>query len=225
MIAIILGAMSSSLFATNLVIRNLLGTHLNIGMDDHRDDDKEKSSSPQTFSDILFLQQELKKQNTYDLLGTLDFATTEPARLVILQNYLTASQQLLQESQPFLEQEKVLIEQYSKKIQDCEQPIKQENASFTTAVQRYDFASAQRLSQHIAELRGCIAENTVYYKEHVLYRDTTLPLQTTLQKKIDYLTTNKERIARYYEMLKPQLLQDLYAISRTLEVNYAGEEK
>ena len=96
------------------------------------------------------------------------------------------------------------------------------NADFTAAVQSYDFRSARSLAQQIASQRACIAENTVYYTEHLLYRDTTLSLQTTLQKRVEYLTLHKENIIAYYDVLKPQLLKELYDISQTLEVNFNG---
>jgi hypothetical protein len=38
-----------------------------------------------------------------------------------------------------------------------------------------------------------------------------------LQKKVEYLTENREKIAKYYEILKPDLLKELYDISKVVE--------
>ncbi|MDR0607966.1 MAG: hypothetical protein LBG52_06605 [Candidatus Peribacteria bacterium] len=45
-------------------------------------------------------------------------------------------------------------------------------------------------------------------------------LQAVLQKRVEYVETNQDKIVRYYEILKPQLLKELYAISQTLEENF-----
>ena len=216
------------LFAENLVIWRLLGTHLHLGMmkGDPTSSTSSSSSSSSSFQSsfphILALQQELKKQTTSNLIEQLDYANSESARAVILENYLSSSSQLLSTTQMFIEQESRAIEEYIMTINTCESPIKRLNDDFTLAVQQYDFTTAHSLSQQVASLRVCIAENTVYYKEHLLYRDSTLSLQTTLQKRVDYLTTHKANIITYYDMLKPQLLKELYDISQTLEVNFSG---
>ena len=208
----------SFLFAENLVIFRLLGTHLNLGMG------KETNLSPSqpAFSSILSLQQELKNQTTSSLIDQLDAVRTEKERSLVLEKYLSSAQHLLSTSTNLTQQEDATIEEYSRKIKDCETPINKLNVDFTAAVQRYDFTASRALSQEIATLRSCIAENTVYYKEHLVYRDSTLSFQTTLQKRVDYLTTNKEKIITYYDILKPQLLKELYDISQTLEVNFGG---
>jgi hypothetical protein len=105
-------------------------------------------------------------------------------------------------------------------MQDCETPIKQYNTEYSSAVQSYQYALSQQIAQKIAVLRACIAEQGVYYKVHGGFRDNLTALQTLLQKKIDYLMMHEEKIISYYDMLKPQLLQELYDLSRVLEVNY-----
>ena len=63
----------------------------------------------------------------------------------------------------------------------------------------------------------------MYLKGYSLYRDTTLSQQKGLMKKIDYLNLNTYDIIKYYELLKPQLLKDLYTISMTFSTNYSGQ--
>jgi hypothetical protein len=215
---IALGALSSPLFAGNVSIRELLGMHIDIGLGKSL----VQNANAQTFPDILSTQQALKKQVAYDLVGALDAGMNEQARTLTLTKYLSDTHQLLQTTQRFLDQEDLLITQYTTKVKDCETPLKQANADFAVAVQSYNLSSAQKISQEIAKLRACSAENGVYYKEHLAYKNATLALQTSLQKKRDYVATNQEKMVKYYDLLKPQLLKVLYDLSRVLEVNYAG---
>jgi hypothetical protein len=83
-------------------------------------------------------------------------------------------------------------------------------------VQRFDIVASERVARSIAELRACMAENEVYYKEHLSYREGLSGVQAILQKKVEYLLANEEKIVKYYDMLKPQLLQELYEISKKI---------
>jgi hypothetical protein len=61
-----------------------------------------------------------------------------------------------------------------------------------------------------------VARNEVYSKAHASYASSSKSLNT-LQKKVDYLSENREKVAKYYEILKPDLLKELYDISKTVE--------
>jgi predicted phage tail protein len=181
------------------------------------------SSSPSSTSlsaDILLAQETIKNQLSYPLIEQLDNADSESTRARILNTYLTSSTQLLNTTDSLLNQENAIIETYSRNVKDCEASIAPLNADFSFAVQHYDSILAHNIASKIAKQRICIAENTVHYKEHLLYGGTTLYVRETLQKRVNYITTNKEKIAQYYNILKPQLLEELYTISRTLEVNF-----
>ncbi len=80
----------------------------------------------------------------------------------------------------------------------------------------YNYDRAEAISQEIAELRACVARNEVYAKAHASYASSSKSLNT-LQKRADYLFQNREKIAKYYEILKPDLLKELYDISKTVE--------
>jgi hypothetical protein len=64
-----------------------------------------------------------------------------------------------------------------------------------------------------------VAENQVYARAHSSYASSANSLNS-LQKKADYLSTNKEKIAKYYEILKSDLLKELLDISKTVENNF-----
>jgi hypothetical protein len=83
-------------------------------------------------------------------------------------------------------------------------------------VKTYNYDRAEAISQEIAELRACVARNEVYAKAHASYASSSKSLNT-LQKRADYLSKNREKIAKYYEILKPDLLKELYDISKTVE--------
>jgi hypothetical protein len=65
-------------------------------------------------------------------------------------------------------------------------------------------------------LRACVARNEVYAKAHASYASTSKSLKT-LQKRADYLSQNRVKIAKYYEILKPDLLKELYNISKEVK--------
>lgn len=200
--------------AINASVRDLLGEHIDIGL-------RKTNSSYVLDNDILSYQQSLQSQISYDLLAVLDVSQSESRRRLVLDNYLDHSNDLLLAGQYFLQNEDTLISTYSQKIKECEKPIKQYNTDFSLAVKQFNYQEAHTLSQTIANLRSCSAENTVYYKEHLLYRDSVSAFQSTLQKKYDYILKNKEKIITYYQFMKPELLRELYDISMTLESSYS----
>ncbi|MBO7094862.1 hypothetical protein J6V86_01435 [bacterium] len=86
-------------------------------------------------------------------------------------------------------------------------------------MKNFNYDKAESIAKEIAELRACIARNQVYAKAHESYLSSSKSLNS-LQKKIDYLSKNREKIAKYYEILKPDLLKELYDISKTVESNF-----
>lgn len=208
--------------ASNVSIWDLLGVHIEIGVG--KGENISASSTSSVFSHRGEVQQALKQQISYDLLSALDRAMIPSARAILLQSYLSTARGLLLQAQRFIDKENRHLEQYNNQQQECEGPIKQYNIDFSLAVQQGNASLAEQLVQKVAQLRVCIAENGVYYRAHLLYRDTMMALQTALQKKVDYLLVNEEDIITYYDMLKPQLLKELYDISRVLEVNYGAAD-
>ena len=115
--------------------------------------------------------------------------------------------------------EKSQIDYYNSEAQKCEAPIKSKNSEFTDAVMSYNYEKAEAIAKEIAELRACVARNEVYARAHATYASATNSSSSS-QKKADYLSANKEKIAKYYEILKPDLLKELYDISKTVENNF-----
>ena len=73
--------------------------------------------------------------------------------------------------------------------------------------------------EEIADLRACVAKNQVYAKAHTSYASISNSADN-LQKRADYLRENREKIAKYYEILKPDLLKELYNISQRINANF-----
>lgn len=173
-----------------------------------------------SFSDPLLLQKVVDAANSQSLISQLDLANDTTKRTLIIQNYLSTQKILLEYLQKFSQAEDLDIKSYTAKIQTCNLPIEEKNKSYQNAVLSYQYQQANNLSQEIAQLRACVAENTVYYKQHLLYKDMMDNSFNALQKKIVYLDQQKDTIAKHYEILKPQLLKQLYDVSQTLQANF-----
>jgi hypothetical protein len=203
-------------FAGNPFVRNLLWTQLEIWLN--------QRSNYWTFRhwqewDTLSIQQEIFYQNQYNLVAELDKCKSEQDRLSILNQYIASLTNTISHWTTLYNYEKSQIDYYNNEVQKCTTPIKWKNSEFSDAVKNYNYEKAESIAQEIAELRACIAKNEVYIKAHASYASSSKWLNT-LQKKADYLSQNKEKIAKYYEILKPDLLKELYDISKTVENNF-----
>lgn len=203
----------SSLAVGNTFVRRLLGTQLEIWLN--------QRSNVWEFRDwksgnSLTLQQEVISQNRFDLVAELDKAKTEQERLVIIDQYINSLNNTISNWQNLWSYEQSQVDYYKSEAKKCEEPIKSKNSEFSEAVKNYNYERAEAISKDIAELRACVARNEVYAKAHASYASSSKSLNT-LQKRVDYLSKNREKIAKYYEILKPDLLKELYDISKTVE--------
>ena len=203
--------------AKNLFVWSLLGSQIEIWL-------WQRSNVPNywwlwEWENALTLYQENKYWYKYDLIWELDKASTEEERLQILDQYISHLSSSTSSSSQMYNYEKWEVEKYKKLAKDCEAPIKQKNNDFTTAINNYDYEKAESVSEQIAELRACIAKNEVYAKAHSAYASSIWSTKV-MQKKANYLSENKYKIAKYYEILKPDLLKELYEISKTVEANF-----
>lgn len=203
--------------AKNLFVRSLLGSQIEIWL-------WQRQNVPNywwlwEWGNALTLYQENKYWYKYDLIWELDKASTEEERLQILDQYISHLSSSTSSSSQMYNYEKWEVEKYKKLAKDCEAPIKQKNNDFTTAINNYDYEKAESVSEQIAELRACIAKNEVYAKAHSAYASSIWSTKV-MQKKANYLSENKYKIAKYYEILKPDLLKELYEISKTVEANF-----
>ena len=164
----------------------------------------------------MALLQETSNQNKFDLVSELDKAKTEQERLKIIDQYIYSMNSTILNGQSLWDYEQSQVDYYNNEAKKCEDPIKSKNSEFSNAVKNYDYEKAERISKEIAELRACVARNQVYSKTHASYASSSKSLKT-LQKTVDYLSENREKIAKYYEILKPDLLKELYDISKEVK--------
>lgn len=203
-------------FAGNPFVRNLLWTQLEIWINQRSN--FWVLSNWQEW-DSLSIQQEIYYQANYDLVAELDKCKTEQERLNVLDQYIISLKNTVSQWTRMSDYEKSQVDYYNKAANECEAPIKWKNAEFTEAIKNNDYQKADSISKEVAELRACVAENEVYARAHASYASTANSLNS-LQKKADYLSTNKEKIAKYYEILKSDLLKELLDISKTVENNF-----
>lgn len=201
----------------NLFVWNLLGTQIEIWLG-------QRSNVPSywelwEWGNALTVYQENKYWYKYDLIWELDKAGTEDERLQILDKYISYLSNTIKNSSEMYNYEKWEAEKYKNAAKECESPIKQKNKEFSEAANNYDYEMAESIVKEIAELRACIAKNEVYAKAHLSYASSIWSTEI-LQKKAEYLSENKYKIAKYYEILKPDLLKELYNISKTVEENF-----
>ena len=203
-------------FAWNPFMRNLLWTQLEIWLN--------QRSNVGTFRNgkawnALSMQQEAASSSQYDLISELDKAKTESERLAIINNYINMLNSTVSNGSSLYDYEQQQITYYNNAIKECEAPIKWKNSEFADAVKAYNYDKAESIASEIAELRACIAKNEVYAKAHMSYASAVNSLGG-LKKKAEYLSENKAKIAKYYEILKPDLLKELYEISKTVDANF-----
>ena len=200
-------------FAWNPFVWNLLWTQLEIWL-------SQRSSVWELRNwsvwNSLALHQEISNQNKFDLVSQLDKAKTEQERLRIIDQYIESLNSTISNWKNLWSYEQSQVDYYNKAAKECEAPIKSKNSEFSNAVKNYNYEKAEYIAQEIAELRACVARNQVYAKAHASYGSASRSLNS-LQKKVDYLSKNKEKIAKYYDILKPDLLKELYDISKTVE--------
>ena len=164
----------------------------------------------------LTLQQEVLSQEQFDLISELDKAKSEQERLRIIDKYIISLKNIISNWKGLGDYEQSQVDYYNNEAKKCESPIKWKNSEFSNAVKNYNYDKAEKIAGEIAELRACVARNEVFAKAHASYASASKS-STTLQKRVDYLSQNREKIAKYYEILKPDLLKELYDISKTVE--------
>ena len=200
-------------FAWNSFVWNLLWTQLEIWLNQRSNDWELKDWRA---GNSLILQQEVGNQSRFDLISELDKAKTEQERLKIIDQYIVSLNNTIINGKDLWNYEQSQVDYYKSEAKKCEEPIKSKNLEFSDAVKNYNYDKAEAISKEIAELRACVARNEVYAKAHASYTSSSKSLNT-LQKRADYLSKNREKIAKYYEVLKPDLLEELYDISKTVE--------
>lgn len=200
-------------FAENQFVRNLLWTQLEIWLSQRSDVWEFRDWRA---GNSLTLLQEASNQNSFDLVSELDKAKTEQERLKIIDQYIVSLKNTISNWNNLWNYEQSQVDYYNNEAKKCESPIKSKNSEFSNAVKNYNYDRAEAIAKEIAELRACVARNEVYARAHASYASSSKSL-SVLQKRVEYLTKNREKIAKYYEILKPDLLKELYDISKEVK--------
>lgn len=202
-------------FAWSSLVWNLLWTQLEIWLNQRSN----INLIEWDVSNALSVQQQVVNWNQYDLVWALDKAKTEQERLNILDQYIASLSSSVSNWTSLQNYENSQVDFYKNEVKRCEAPIKSKNSEFSNAVKSYNYEKAESISKEIAEMRACAARNEVYVKAHASYASAAKSL-SSLQKRVDYLSKNKQKIAKYYEILKPDLLKELYDISKVVDENF-----
>ena len=180
------------------------------------------NQSPTTFSsadqrekntDLRFLFAESERFLSQDinlLLGASDRETT-------LENYLIDGENILS-SLNYLESGLINEESTITSIRNtCETQLNQANTLYGASINSNDENWFLSSVESAKEARTCIAEQHVNLASIQALRNKRDRYTQIINARVSYLRNNQDLIIRHYDILKPQLLSNLYKISVDLE--------
>ena len=180
------------------------------------------NQSPTTFSsanqrekntDLRFLFAESERFLSQDinlLLGASDRETT-------LENYLIDGENILS-SLNYLESSLINEESTITSTRNtCEAQLNQANTLYSTSINSNDENWFLSSVESAKEARTCIAEQHVNLASLEALRNKRDRYAQIINARVSYLRNNQDLIIRHYDILKPQLLSNLYKISVDLE--------
>lgn len=180
------------------------------------------NQSPTTFSstdqrekntDLRFLFAESERFLSQDinlLLGASDRETT-------LENYLIDGENILS-SLNYLESSLINEESTITSTRNtCEAQLNQANTLYSTSINSNDESWFLSSVESAKEARACIAEQHVNLASLQALRNKRDRYAQIINARVSYLRNNQDLIIRHYDILKPQLLSNLYKISVDLE--------
>mgnify|MGYP001675988723 FL=1 len=180
------------------------------------------NQSPTTFSstdqrekntDLRFLFAESERFLSQDinlLLGASDRETT-------LENYLIDGENILS-SLNYLESSLINEESTITSTRNtCEAQLNQANILYSTSINSNDENWFLSSVESAKEARTCIAEQHVNLASLQALRNKRDRYAQIINARVSYLRNNQDLIIRHYDILKPQLLSNLYKISVDLE--------
>ena len=180
------------------------------------------NQSPTTFSsadqrekntDLRFLFAESERFLSQDinlLLGGSDRETT-------LENYLIDGENILS-SLNYLESSLINEESTITSTRNtCEAQLNQANTLYSTSINSNDENWFLSSVESAKEARTCIAEQHVNLASLQALRNKRDRYAQIINTRVSYLRNNQDLIIRHYDILKPQLLSNLYKISVDLE--------
>ena len=180
------------------------------------------NQSPTTFSsaaqrekniDLRFLFAESERFLNQDinlLLGASD-------RETILENYLIDGENILS-SLNYLESGLINEESTITSTRNTsETQLNQANTLYSTSINSNDENWFLSSVESAKEARTCIAEQHVNLASLQALRNKRDRYAQIINARVSYLRNNQDLIIRHYDILKPQLLSNLYKISVDLE--------
>ena len=180
------------------------------------------NQSPTTFSstdqrekntDLRFLFAESERFLSQDinlLIGASDRETT-------LENYLIDGENILS-SLNYLESSLINEESTITSTRNtCEAQLNQANTLYSTSINSNDENWFLSSVESAKEARTCIAEQHVNLASLEALRNKRDRYAQIINARVSYLRNNQDLIIRHYDILKPQLLSNLYKISVDLE--------
>ncbi len=180
------------------------------------------NQSPTTFSstdqrekntDLRFLFAESERFLSQDinlLLGASDRETTLENYLIDGENFLSSLNYL--ESGLINEESTITSTRNS-----CEAQLNQANTLYSTSINSNDENWFLSSVESAKEARTCIAEQHVNLASLQALRNKRDRYAQIINARVSYLRNNQDLIIRHYDILKPQLLSNLYKISVDLE--------
>ena len=164
-------------------------------------------------TDLRFLFAESERFLSQDinlLLGASDRETT-------LENYLIDGENILS-SLNYLESSLINEESAITSTRNtCETQLNQANTLYSTSINSNDENWFLSSVESAKEARTCIAEQHVNLASLQALRNKRDRYAQIITARVSYLRNNQDLIIRHYDILKPQLLSNLYKISVDLE--------
>ena len=164
-------------------------------------------------TDLRFLFAESERFLSQDinlLLGGSNRETT-------LENYLIDGENILS-SLNYLESSLINEESTITSTRNtCEAQLNQANTLYSTSINSNDENWFLSSVESAKEARTCIAEQHVNLASLQALRNKRDRYAQIINARVSYLRNNQDLIIRHYDILKPQLLSNLYKISVDLE--------
>jgi len=163
---------------------------------------------------LLALSRAVQLSITSDIIALLDQAVDKS---IIVSDYLSDTRVLLDRVSTQSEYTSVRLNLLADSMQECLTDKDIADRSFFDAINaNNDEAAALWLD---ASLRAsvCATEYRVQLNALKVQDDKLKFYVTILQKKYDYIDTQKEYIEKYYTVLRPDLLEELTAIAASLQ--------
>lgn len=164
-------------------------------------------------TDLRFLFAESERFLSQDinlLLGASDRETT-------LENYLIDGENIVS-SLNYLESSLINEESTITSTRNtCEAQLNQANTLYSSSINSNDENWFLSSVESAKEARTCIAEQHVNLASLQALRNKRDRYAQIMNARVSYLRNNQDLIIRHYDILKPQLLSNLYKISVDLE--------